>query len=150
VCTIPTIHAFGSFRLDADAEILFHGSEPLPVGKRAAVLLRVLVERAGAPVSKDILIAAAWSGLADEESTLTVQIAELRRVAARLQMSAQPGNVIIDVATRQLIGEPLDYNDAGIIFSAAGVRPSQGQRRGWWSPESRRWGSPANAGRRNG
>jgi DNA-binding winged helix-turn-helix (wHTH) protein len=63
---MATIHAFGPFRLDADAEILFRGSEPLPVGKRAVALLRVLVERAGAPVSKDALIAAAWSGLAGE------------------------------------------------------------------------------------
>jgi len=32
---MATIHAFGPFRLDADAEILFRGSEPLPIGKRA-------------------------------------------------------------------------------------------------------------------
>ena len=42
-------------------------------------LLRVLIERAGTPVSKDTLIDAAWSGLAVEESNLTVQIATLRR-----------------------------------------------------------------------
>jgi DNA-binding winged helix-turn-helix (wHTH) protein len=80
------IHAFGPFRLDADAETLFRGSEPLPVGKRAVALLRVLIERAGAPVSKDTLIEAAWSGLAVEESNLTVQIAALRRV-----LGAEPG-----------------------------------------------------------
>ena len=34
------------------------------------------------PVSKDALINAAWSGLAVEESNLTVQIAALRRVLA--------------------------------------------------------------------
>jgi DNA-binding winged helix-turn-helix (wHTH) protein len=79
VTTIPTIHAFGPFRLDADAEILFRGSEPLPVGKRAVALLRVLVEGAGAPVSNDTLIDAVWSGLAVEESNLSVQIAALRR-----------------------------------------------------------------------
>ena len=72
-------YAFGPFRLNADGEILFRGSEPLPVGKRAVALLRVLVERAGAPVSKDTLIDAAWSGLAVEEANLTVQIAALRR-----------------------------------------------------------------------
>ena len=33
----------------SDAEILFRGSEPLPVGKRAVALLRVLVERVGVP-----------------------------------------------------------------------------------------------------
>src|SRR6516162_4615012 len=76
---MATIHAFGPFRLDADAEILFRGSDPLPVGKRAVVLLRVLVERGGAPVSKDTLIDAAWPSLAIEESNLTVQIAALRR-----------------------------------------------------------------------
>jgi DNA-binding winged helix-turn-helix (wHTH) protein len=72
---MATIHAFGPFRLDVDAEILFRGSEPPPVGKRAVALLRALVERAGAPVSKDTLIEAAWSGLAVEESNLTVQMA---------------------------------------------------------------------------
>jgi DNA-binding winged helix-turn-helix (wHTH) protein/tetratricopeptide (TPR) repeat protein len=81
-----TTHTFGPFRLDADAGILFRGSEPLPVGKRAVALLRVLVDRAGAPVSKDTLIDAAWSGLAVEESNLTVQIAALRRV-----LSLEPG-----------------------------------------------------------
>jgi DNA-binding winged helix-turn-helix (wHTH) protein len=44
---MATILTFGPFRLDADAKILFRGSDPLPVGKRAVSLLRVLVERAG-------------------------------------------------------------------------------------------------------
>jgi adenylate cyclase len=39
----------------------------------------MLVEGAGAPVSKDALMKAAWPGLAVEESNLTVQIAALRR-----------------------------------------------------------------------
>src|SRR6516225_9036495 len=60
---MATTHAIGPFRLDVDAEIWFRGSEPLPVGKRAVAVLRVLVDRAGAPVSKDALIDAAWSGL---------------------------------------------------------------------------------------
>ena len=46
-------------RLQVDAEILFRGSEPLPVGRRAVALLRVLVERPGEPVSKAALIEAA-------------------------------------------------------------------------------------------
>ena len=83
---MATIHNFGPFRLDADAEILFRGAEPLPVGKRAVALLRVLVERPGVPVSKDALIEAAWSGLAVEESNLPVQIAALRKV-----LSEEPG-----------------------------------------------------------
>ncbi len=73
------IYEFGPFRLDADAEILFRGAEPIVLGRRAVALLRLLLERAGAPVSKDALIEAAWPGLAIEDSNLTVQIAALRR-----------------------------------------------------------------------
>lgn len=76
---MPTIHNFGPFRLDADAGILFRSAEPIALGQRAVALLRLLLERAGAPVSKDALIEAAWPGLAIEDSNLTVQIAALRR-----------------------------------------------------------------------
>ena len=80
------IHVVGPFRLDAEAEILFRGTEPVGLGQRAVALLRVLVERAGAPVSKDALIEAAWPGVVVEEANLTVQIAALRRV-----LGEQPG-----------------------------------------------------------
>src|SRR5438309_506097 len=77
---MATILEFGPFRLDADAGILFHGAEPTPLGQRAVALLVLLVERAGAPVSKETLIKAAWPALAIEDSNLTVQIAAVRRV----------------------------------------------------------------------
>jgi TolB-like protein len=77
---MTTIHKFGPFRLDADSKILFYGAEPTALGQRAVALLRLLLERAGEPVSKDALIEAAWPGLAIEDSNLTVQIAALRRV----------------------------------------------------------------------
>jgi TolB-like protein/tetratricopeptide (TPR) repeat protein len=77
---MATIHRLGPFRLDAQAEMLFRGAEPLALGQRAIALLRMLVEQAGVPVSKDALIEAAWPGLAVEDANLTVQIAALRRV----------------------------------------------------------------------
>jgi TolB-like protein/tetratricopeptide (TPR) repeat protein len=77
---MAAIHVFGPFRLDAEAEILFKGAEPVPLGRRAVALLHALVVRQGAPLSKDELINAAWPGLAVEESNLSVQIAALRRV----------------------------------------------------------------------
>jgi len=80
---MPTTYAFGPFRLDTAAEILYRGTEPVGVGQRAVALLGVLVERAGTPVTKEVLIEAAWPGLAVEESNLTVQIAALRRVFAQ-------------------------------------------------------------------
>ena len=79
---MATIHKFGPFRLDADAGILFCGAEPTMLGTRAVALLRLLLERAGTPVSKDVLIETAWEGLAVEDANLTVQIAALRRLFA--------------------------------------------------------------------
>jgi TolB-like protein len=76
---IPANYAFGPFRLDVKGETLFRGTEPVALSKRAVALLRILVERAGALVSKDALIEAAWPNLAVEDSNLTVQIAALRR-----------------------------------------------------------------------
>jgi TolB-like protein len=49
------------------------------LGKRAILVLRALIERPGALVSKEMLIEAAWSGQTVAESNLTVQIAALRR-----------------------------------------------------------------------
>jgi len=78
------IYVLGPFRLDTRDNLLFRGSEPLALGRRAVALLRALVERPGALVSKDALIEAAWPGQAVEESNLTVQIAALRRVFAEV------------------------------------------------------------------
>ncbi len=77
---MATAYEFGPFRLDADAEILFRDAQPIVLGQRAVALLRLLLERAGRPVSKNALFDAAWPGLAVEDSNLTVQIAALRRV----------------------------------------------------------------------
>src|SRR5215468_10584226 len=74
------VYALGPFRLDTHNDALFRGTEPVALGRRAVALLRALVERPGALVSKDALIEAAWPGRAVEESNLPVQIAALRRV----------------------------------------------------------------------
>lgn len=76
---MPTLK-FGPFRLDPEAEILFCGLEPSPLGRRGVALLHSLVERAGLPVSKESLIRAGWPGLVVEDSNLTVQIAALRKI----------------------------------------------------------------------
>jgi len=79
---MTAIYAFGPFRLDVAAGILFRGAEPVALGQRAIALLQILVEGGGNPISKDRLIESAWPGLAIEESNLAVQIAALRRVFA--------------------------------------------------------------------
>ncbi len=75
--------ALGPFHLDTRNDLLLRGSEPMALGQRAIALLRALVERPGALVSKDALIEAAWPGQVVEESNLTVQIAALRRVLGK-------------------------------------------------------------------
>ena len=75
----PAAYRFGSFTLDADTGALLCDGEPSLLGQRGAALLRLLLERAASPVSKDALIEAAWPGLAVEDSNLSVQIAALRR-----------------------------------------------------------------------
>jgi DNA-binding winged helix-turn-helix (wHTH) protein len=77
---MASILAFGPFRLDPDAGILFHGAEPTGLGQRGVALLTVLVGRAGTPVSKEALFEAAWPAQAIEDSNLTVQIAAVRRI----------------------------------------------------------------------
>src|SRR5215510_10296760 len=74
------VYALGPFRLDTHNDALFRGTEPVALGRRALALLRALVERPGALVSKDALIEAAWPDQVVEESNLTVQIAALRKV----------------------------------------------------------------------
>jgi TolB-like protein len=76
------LYQFGPFRLDPEAGILFHGAEPTMLGQRAVALLRLLVQNAGAPMSKDALIEAGWGGSAVADNNLTVQIAALRRTLA--------------------------------------------------------------------
>jgi class 3 adenylate cyclase/tetratricopeptide (TPR) repeat protein len=73
------LHRLGPFRLDTQDDLLLRGSEPVALGRRAIAVLRVLLERPGAVVSKDALITAGWHHQAVEESNLTVQIAALRR-----------------------------------------------------------------------
>ena len=77
---MATSYKFGPFRLDAEAEVLFRGGATTGLGRRPVALLRVLLQRPGVLISKELLIDAAWRGLAVEESNLPVQIAAVRRV----------------------------------------------------------------------
>jgi DNA-binding winged helix-turn-helix (wHTH) protein len=114
---MATILEFGPLRLDTDAGILFRGTEPTMLGQRAVGLLRLLLTRAGQPVSKGALIEAAWPGLAIDDSNLTVQIAALRRVLE----DAVGGTPWIETLPRRgyrYIGPPVSM---GIPFAEASL-----------------------------
>lgn len=114
------LYTFGPYRLDAETGMLFRGSEPVALGQRAVMLLRVLLERAGTPVSKDALLEAAWPGRAIEESNLTVQIAALRRTFTEVDGSTR----WIETLPRRgyrYVGPPVAVGSDGVLSPASGV-----------------------------
>jgi len=122
---MASVYQFGPYRLDTKAETLFRGVEPIALGQRAVALLRALVERPGALVSKDALIEEAWSGLAVEDSNLTVQIAALRQVFAA---DSDGGNWIETLPRRgyRYVEPPVEANDArdtGVTIQSSPALP---------------------------
>lgn len=71
--------AFGPFLLNPESGTLLRDGEPVAVGHRGILLLEAFLQRAGEVLTKTDLIDAAWSGMAVEESNLSVQIALLRK-----------------------------------------------------------------------
>ena len=80
--------AFGPFVLDAEHGTLARDGVSIAVSARGIVLLRELLTADGQPVSKSMLMDAAWPGLAVEESNLSVQVAALRKL-----LGPSPGGV---------------------------------------------------------
>lgn len=70
--------SFGPFSLRS--RLLEKDGAPVKLGSRAMDILRLLVSRAGEVVPKNEIISYAWSGLAVEEISLRVHVAELRKV----------------------------------------------------------------------
>jgi predicted ATPase/DNA-binding winged helix-turn-helix (wHTH) protein len=68
---------FGPFSFRT--RLLEKNGMPVKLGGRATDILRLLVSRAGEVISKDEILAYAWSGLVVEEISLRVHIAELRK-----------------------------------------------------------------------
>lgn len=70
---------FGSFRLDASQHLLFRDGELVPLSKKAADILLVLVEQHGQLVEKETLMKRVWPDAFVEESNLAVHISQLRK-----------------------------------------------------------------------
>ena len=100
--TTAEIFLFEEFRLDRRGEGLSRRDEcgvyvPLSVGSRALDVLSVLVERPGALVLKEEIMAAVWGRTVVENANLTVQISALRRI---LDQGRSGGSCIQTVAAR--------------------------------------------------
>lgn len=75
----PAVFAFGPFVLDRDRRLLAREGRAVSVTPKAFDLLVILVERGGAAVSKDELMATLWPDTAVEESNLAFQVSTLRK-----------------------------------------------------------------------
>jgi DNA-binding winged helix-turn-helix (wHTH) protein len=71
--------SFGPFRLIPARRLLLEGQTPVRLGSRALEILIALVERPGALVWKDELLARAWPGMQVIEGNLKFQVGTLRR-----------------------------------------------------------------------
>src|SRR5580692_5033270 len=71
--------SFGPYRLLAAQRLLLEGDKPVRLGGRAFDILTALVERAGAVVGREELIARAWPTTFVEEANLKFQVSALRR-----------------------------------------------------------------------
>ncbi len=81
---VATVYEIGPFRLDPRAGVLTRLGITEALGPRAAAVLTVLVQNANQPVTKDVLMDAAWPGLVVEEANLSVQMSSIRRVLAQV------------------------------------------------------------------
>jgi DNA-binding winged helix-turn-helix (wHTH) protein/TolB-like protein/tetratricopeptide (TPR) repeat protein len=73
------VFEFGEFRLDVVRRLLSRAGAPVPLTTKAFDVLAVLVQNAGAIVTKDQLLDAVWPDCSVEESNLTVAVSILRK-----------------------------------------------------------------------
>lgn len=75
----PAVFTFGRYVLDRERRLLTRDGEAVSITPKAFDLLVVLVERGGAAVSKEELMAALWPDTAVEEGNLAFQVSTLRK-----------------------------------------------------------------------
>lgn len=71
---------FGPFALDPRNGSLLRAGVAVPLGYRAMLLLAEFARRPGVVLGKTALMDAAWPGMAVEESNLSVQVSQLRKL----------------------------------------------------------------------
>jgi Tol biopolymer transport system component/DNA-binding winged helix-turn-helix (wHTH) protein len=73
-------YEFGEFRLDPAQRVIFRAGRPLALAPKVLETLLALVERSGSVVTKDELMTRVWPDTFVEESNLTQNVFQLRKV----------------------------------------------------------------------
>jgi DNA-binding winged helix-turn-helix (wHTH) protein/tetratricopeptide (TPR) repeat protein len=116
---IHRIFAFGPFRLDLSDRLLSRGGKVVPLAPKLFETLALLVENAGHTVEKDEMLERLWQDTFVEESSLSQNIFQLRKV---LENGASGQNYIETIPKR-------GYRFAADVYSEVensngGSRPS--------------------------
>lgn len=77
------LYEFGGYRLDVKACALKRGGEKVALAPKAFEVLRLLVERRGAVVSKQEMMEEVWAGSFVEEANMTQSVYMLRKVLGK-------------------------------------------------------------------
>jgi DNA-binding winged helix-turn-helix (wHTH) protein/predicted TPR repeat methyltransferase len=91
------IFSFGGFQLDSGSRRLTSGGRRVPIPERHLDVLAHLVAHAGAVVSKDALVAAAWQDVAVTDNSLEQAISSLRRTLG----AGADGSAFIETVPRR-------------------------------------------------
>jgi len=108
-------YEFGEFRLDTAQRVVFRAGRPVPLAPKVLETLLVLVEQSGNLVTKGELMERLWPDTFVEESNLTQNIFQLRKL-----LGADGTNYIENVPRRgyRFIGEvrPVVADDDGELI----------------------------------
>ena len=110
---------FGNFRFEPASARLWENDAEVRLTRKAALVLAALLERPGAPVSKQDLFASVWRGTVVGDDALVTCVQELRK--ALHDDSRQP----IYIETRHRLG----YRFAAPVTSSPTVRSQHSLRR---------------------
>jgi Tol biopolymer transport system component/DNA-binding winged helix-turn-helix (wHTH) protein len=116
-------YQFGEFRLDATQRLMFRAGRPVPLAPKVLETLLALVEHGGTLVTKDELMARLWPDTFVEESNLTQNIFQLRKVLGE----GNNGTTYIETVPRRgyrFVGEvqPLIADDGVELFMSNRTR----------------------------
>ena len=125
----PRSYAFGPFRLDANARLLFRDGKVVPLTPKTAELLVLLVRRHGELVTKETLMNTLWPDVFVEEANLAQHVSRLRRALEDDSESA----IYIDTIPRRgyrCVGAVIEHatDTGGSVEDQAGRRSDRSAR----------------------